>query len=337
MKKGYENGNERTYREIMRMVCADYKMEEANFEDFMKMALPQLPAKMRKQLDKYFGIDGGVNHNEKIQKMIQKGKPLPESELQIHREGMRVLRKLGTIDYLMYFRQDVKELVRKIAKKTSGDVNSIVAAKWAMLYGTVIYGGPYFFCDRKGVKGFHELDEETQYSICMITLMEDEYKNIFKSMPDGELLIPVVKAWVEDLDVRDQVSVLEYFGLKVPKYLWEFEEDVEVIKNIFLLRQLKERIFANGPWATDGRLFLKEGILNQNIKEGFYEVFELMRNGAEIGRSNPEEYSFGTGKRLVEYYRVQGEGKAHNFPYIEEIMVAFRYWNDMTENDTEAS
>lgn len=326
MKKGYDKSNEKVYKEIMKLVCGNYKMEEANFEDFMSRVIPQLPTKMKKTLDKYFGIDGGVNHYQKIHNYVAKGRPLNESELIMHREAMKVLRRLGTMDYLILFRKDVKDLMRKIAKKCYGEEDGLAKAKWAMLYGTIICGGPYFFCDREGVKKPIELNEESLYSICMIMLMEDEYKQIFESMPDEELIISVVRAWVEDLDVRDRVSILDFFGLKIPKYLKEFEP--EELKSISLIRKLKERIFFNGPWATDGHLFTKTGILNQNVKKGFYEAFELLRRGAKITRSEPEEYAFGTGKRPISLYKIEGKNELHEFPYIEEIMFTFRWWND---------
>ena len=334
MEKGYRYA--KVYQEIMRMVCANYHMEEASFEDFMDKAIGQLPMKMRKQLESFFGTDGGINHYEVIQKKISKGKALQNYELCMFEDAMKVVRKLGTIDCLMYFRQDVKELVKKIGSKTTADVNTIMQAKWAMLYGTIIYGGPYFFCDQIGVKGFEEIAYESQYSISMIRLMEDEYESIFKDMPDGEILIPVIEAWLQDLDVHDQLAIMQYFGFKIPKYLKEFVEDVEEPKNIFMIRQLKERIFSNGPWATDGHLFLKSGIKNENIRRGFEEIFELLRNGTKITRSKPEIYSFGTGAKPVEFYRVEGDEMSHIFPYIEEIMVGFRAWSEaVDETDNE--
>ena len=195
-----------------------------------------------------------------------------------------------------------------------------------MLYATIICGGPFFFRDLNEVKDPRQLHNEGIYTLSTIKLMEDAYNTLFKSMPDGELLIDVVKAWVEDLDIKDRISILNYFNITVPNYLSEFEG--EEIGTILQIRQLKERIFFNGPWCTDGHLFLKSGIRSENIQNGFLEVFELMRRGAKIKRSKPEEYPFATGERPISFYRVEGEKEPYEFPYIEEIMIAFRKWND---------
>lgn len=56
MNKGNSVDNSRAYQQMMDLACAGYNMKEANLEDFIKRAIPQLPHKMRKQLDKFFGI-----------------------------------------------------------------------------------------------------------------------------------------------------------------------------------------------------------------------------------------------------------------------------------------
>lgn len=262
-------------------------------------------------------------------------KPISDTERQMYSEALKAVRKLDTVDYLILYREDAKELMKKIAKKVTGTEDTLTKTKWALLYATIICGGPFFFRDLNKVKDPRELHNEMVYTMSTIKLMEDAYINVFKPMPDGELLIDVVKAWVEDLDIKDRIAILKFFNIKVPNYLSEFE--AEEIGNIFEVRKLKERIFFNGPWATDGRLFTKTGILSQNIKEGFYEAFELMRNGAEIKRSEPEDYSFGTGERPVSFYKIDGPKEPYEFPYIEEIMLAFRYWNDITEESDCAS
>ena len=155
MKKGYENRNAKIYAKIMALVCGNYKMDEADLDAFMSVAIPQLPKKMIKKLEKFFGIDGGINHFENIQKKISKGKKLQLAEEQMRIEVEKILRKLGTLDYLMLFRKDTKELVQKIAKKCEGKEESITKTKWAMIYALIIYGGPYFFCDEKKIGRAH--------------------------------------------------------------------------------------------------------------------------------------------------------------------------------------
>ena len=93
------------------------------------------------------------------------------------------------------------------------------------------------------------------------------------------------------------------------------------------LRKLKEKIFFNGPWATSAHLFLKRGILSENLKEGFYELYELIKEGNKITRSEPEEYPFGTGMKQIQFYKIQRDKNPIEFPYIEEIMLTFREWD----------
>ena len=328
MKKGYEKSNEAAYREIFELVTGNYKMEDASFEDFMNKAITRLPRKMRKQLTAFWGINGGVNHAEKIRKLKSAGKRIPDSDMAMHALAFRAIRSLRTIEYMYFFHKDVRDIVKKVAKKTSGESEIRAAAEWAELYAVMIINGPYLPYDeepKEVEKGL--LAKERVYAINHAMILEATYDNFFSKLPNGELLIPVVKAWLEDLDVENQATVLKFFGIHFPKYLEEFEG--EEIETFMHLRQLKERIFFNGRWASDGFLFLRSGIPENNKEtiEGFCKIYELWRKGAKIERAQPEIYQFGTGKKEISLYCVQGEEEPIAFPYIEEIMIVLPAWD----------
>ena len=113
MSKGSITDNSKSYQQMMNLACAGYNMKEACLEDFITRAIQQLPHKMKKQLGKFFGINGEVNYYEKIIRKYQRMEPISETERQMYSEVLKAIRKLDTLDFLILYRHDAKELMKK--------------------------------------------------------------------------------------------------------------------------------------------------------------------------------------------------------------------------------
>ena len=320
MNKGYSKEDEKRFAQMMQLICGRYHPEKANLHDFITKAVPKLPKKMQKQIKSFWGIGGGINHHEKINNLIKKRKNIPEAEKDMNDNAMLVLNMLGTLDYLVLFHEGVREMVKQVAKKTSGEENELEAAKWADLYATMIINGPHMnYDDVDSVLTAKESQTESLMMLDKARILQMEYNSIFYNFKDGELSIPTVKHWLEDLDVKDRVTLHNFFGIEMPKYLKEFEG--EEIVTFMQLRQLKEKIFSNGPWVTDGYMFIERGIQSENTVKCFCRIFELIKEGVKIERAEPQDFTFGTGKKQISWYRIHdGEEIIFEFPYIEEIM-----------------
>lgn len=326
MSKGYGKEDEIRYRKMMNMVCDRYHPEQCNLDDFVNKAIPKLPKKMQKTIKTYWGIGGGIDHQEKIKNFLKKKKTVPQAEKNLNDNAMLAINLLSTFDYLVLFNEAIRELVAKVAKKTYGEENELEAAKWADLYATIIINGPHMNYDAVQYQlSPKEFRTESILMLDRAVLLQLEYDGVFSEFNDGELSIPAIKLWEEDLDVRDRVTLHRFFGIEMPKYLREFEG--EDILTFMQLRKFKEKIFCNGPWATDGYMFLERGIPNEDTVSYFCRIFELLRSGVKVEKAEPHEFGFGTGKRQISWYKIQdGEEKYFEFPYIEEVLF-LRYSN----------
>ena len=320
MSTGYSKEDENRYAQIMQIICQRYYPEKANLEDFITKAIPKLPKKMQKQIRSFWGIGGGINHREKIMRLIKKKKNVTQAEKDMNDNAMMAVNLLGTLDYLVLYHEGIRELVKKIAKKTSGEDDELEAVKWADLFANVILNGPHMnYDDDDSVLTEKESKTESLMMLDRASILQMEYDAIFAEFSDGEISIPTIKLWVEDLDVKDRVTLYNFFGIEVPKYLKEFEG--EEIITFMQLRQFKEKIFPNGPWVTDGYMFMERGIQNEETLECLCRIFELIKKGVKIEKAEPHDFLFGTGKKQVSWYRIQAEEQIFfEFPYIEEIM-----------------
>ncbi len=325
MKKVNRNRDDGAYKQIFDILCSGFYPELASFDNFMKLAIPKLPNKMQKDLRKYWGIDGGINHRERISKLIVQHKKLNIADQNMYYNITRIILTLENIDYMRLFHTKVDEIIKKIAKKTTGEPDETTAVKYADLYAQTILNGPYIIFDRKfGVQRFEELELESRTFINRAWMLENEYNVIFKKFKDGELIIPAVKEWLENLDICYRVSLLKFFDIKVPDYLKEYEP--ENVMSVLDFRRLKEKIFSNGRWASDGFFFIARDFKNSELIEDLSSVIDMfIKKHLPIKEGTTEEFAFGTGKRNITMLSI-GTGKDKiEFPYFEEAM-AMRFW-----------
>lgn len=325
MKQGYYRQSEDAYRKIFRRVCRNYKLEEADFAEFKKRVIPKLPKKDRKHLETYFGINGGVNHADKAFRLRSAGKKLDKAEIEMERKTDKIIESMHSIDYLVLFHRSIQDLVQKIASKTTGEEDPLEAAKWALVYSTMILNGPYIFYDQTWeVQSEKKIKDEAKTDINLGLLMEVQYQGMFRDFPDGEIIIPLIKYWSEDIDVCDRVTIHDFFSIQKPKYFDEYEG--EHLQTYADLRAFKEKIFAGGRWVTDGFFFLKTNHLDAEILEQIECVFEALRTGKKIQLSEPEMFPFGSGEKEITMYSIAaGEGTLE-FPSIREVMVSYPLW-----------
>lgn len=325
MKQGYYRQSDDAYRKIFRRVCNGYKLEEADFAEFKKKVIPKLPKKDRKHLETYFGINGGVNHADKAFRLRSAGRNLDMAEIEMERKTDRIIESMHTLDHLVLFHRNIQELVQKISSKTVGEENPVEATKWALLYATIILNGPHIFYDHTWeVQSEKKISDEGKAGFNIELLMDFLYQGLFSEFPDGDIIIPLVKLWSEDLDVCDRVTILDSFGIKKPKYLEEFEG--EKLQTYADIRRIKEKIFSTGRWVTDGFLFMKTKHLEEELLDQIENAFESIRSGAKINLSEPEKFPFGTGERDITLYSIDVNEGSLEFPSIEEIMLCYPSW-----------
>lgn len=330
MTGGYYRQNDDAYRKMFRRVCKNFQMENASFADFRDKAIPKLPKKDRKHLETFFGFNGGINHADKLFRLRTAGKMPNKAEIEMERKADKIIESMHSLDYLVLFHRTVQDLVKKIAQKTTGEEDALVATKWAHLYAMMIACGPYLIYDKEwGVQSKGLIKKEKTSGFNLGLILDVEYEGIFNKISDGELIIPIIKLWVEDLDISDRVTVLDFFEIGRPKYLREFEG--EKIWNYASLRRLKERIFYNGRWVTLGCFFLKENYLKEEVLGPIEKVYELLRTGAKPILAEPEAFPFGTGEREVALYSVENGDETLEFPYIEEVSLIYPLWRQYVE------
>lgn len=326
MNKGNNCRDEIAYKQIFDILCANFHPEKANFDKFMKSAIPKLPTKTQKELRKYWGMDGGINHRERLSQLILQHKTLNQADLNMYNNITKIILTLGSIDYMRLYHSEVDVIIKKIAQKTTGEPDKILATKYANLYAQTILNGPYIIYDRKiGVQSPQQLTSEARTFFSKAWMLENEYDMLFKKFKDGELIIPAVKDWLENLDVRYRVSLLRFFEIEVPSYLEEYEE-AEKIMSVLDFRRLKEQIFSNGVWISDGFFFIARDFNNQKIIEDLSSIIDMfIKKRMPIEKGETEKFPFGTGKRDITMLSI-GTGKDKiEFPYFEEAM-AMRFW-----------
>lgn len=334
MKTGYYRQNDEAYRKIFRRVCRDFQVEDASFADFKSKAISKLPKKDRKHLENYFGINGGINHADKAFRLRKAGKKLDRAEIEMERKADSIIESMHSLDYLVLFHRTIQDLVEKISRKTTGEEDAIEATKWALVYSTMILNGPYIFYDQEWkVQSEKKIKDEASSGFNLGLFMSVQYEGMFSGFPDGDIIIPLVKNWSENLDVSDRVTILDFFGIKRPKYLEEYEG--EKLQSYADLRALKEKLYPSGCWVTDGFFFVKTNHLNKELIEQINLAFESIRDGSKLKLAEPEKYPFGTGERDIVLYSIDtGEGEdTLEFPSVEEIMIMYPLWMDyITEN-----
>lgn len=325
MNKGYRSDDE-SYKLLLNIVCGPKKATEANLRNFKK-AIKELPWEKKSNLMRYFGLDGGFNYYEHVMRKRRAGMFITASEVMMEQKADRAIKELRSPEFMRMFHEGTRELVKEIAKKTYGESDELTAIKWVEVYVIMILNGSFLAYDEtEDVRDDKWLEREKEFHINRTTILAEVYENFIKNLKNGEILIPVIKGWVENLDIDDQITVLNFFGLEVPEYLKEYSG--KEIDNFLELRRFKEKIFPNGRWASDGFLFLRRGIPDEETVKSFCEIFRLRREGTKYQLAEPEIYNFGTGKKMVRFFTIQdGEKEAMAFPDPFEIFSIFPLWD----------
>ena len=213
----------------------------------LENAIKSLPREHRENIEKFWGLTGGINHSKKLVLFGKKD----EAFTRMSNQAVRSLRSLFRVDYMSMYDKEFKNAIEYLLKKINKDdteISDLDAIKYIIIFLLIFQNGP---------KMSYETDCLTVNEESNPELTFDEYAAVtgayeeFKDVPDGAINIKLICDFLDMLDIKDALAIKKSFCIKVPTVEIPEplrKEEVEPMYMLGEIRNLKERVFPYGPW-----------------------------------------------------------------------------------------
>lgn len=240
----------------------------------LEKAIKSLPRKDRENIEKFWGLTGGINHSKKIADSVKKD----DAFIRQSSQAIISLRNLFRLDYMSMFDNEVKKMLEFIIKKINKKgmpISDLEAIKYLLIFLVVLHNGP---------KMSFELDPMAVDNDITTELTFDEYSiiqgiaKVFEDIPDESINIRLIHDMLDMMDLRDVLAIKKSFCIaipteEIPKELRKVE--IEPMYTLDQIRKFKERAFPYGNWEVATGLILGK---RETIQlEEFMKFFDAFR------------------------------------------------------------
>jgi len=303
----------------------------------LQKAVQALPKKDREIVEKFWGLTGGPNHSKKMLRRDTKDVAYNE----MCSKAIVSARKLLSLDYVIIFDDSVKGLIRLIGKKVNKNrinISDIDCAKLLMGFFIYIDNGPKMSFETMPMS----IDTKLNGSFWF-----DEYEVLeqmsqeVEKYPDNSINLKLLISIFETMDFNDMLSIKKSMSIEINNYFKNLQvitmnvgietvkdftsEDVEIVRTVSSIRELKERVFPYGAWDVTSALILGNHDGKINLSE-FYAILNTIRNDwSKIAdfKTGHKELRVYNGIRTLNIYSIGGL----EFTDIAEVMFLYSECN----------
>ena len=204
----------------------------------LKKALRMLTLKEQQKISKVFGLSGGIIHYLK---------DLKHQDIALQNmliETNSIMQKLRSLKFMYIYAPKVKYYIDLAARKVwdpEEKYDTLTKAKYISLYYVFLVNYHRLPLDSKNLKLNQETIADENNNFMLPYFIVEAYSDVFSKLPDGDILIPMINAFLACVPKNLRNTILEYA---------QITSDVYQYKNISFLRNLKEQLFQNGDWMT---------------------------------------------------------------------------------------
>lgn len=254
----------------------------------LQRAIQSLPKEDRESVEKFWGLTGGPNHSKKLANSNIKDVAF----LELRNKAIHSLRKLLTVDYMLIYNENLNALINTVSRKADKSgltISDIEIAKLFMAFTIYVDNGP---------KMTFEDDSMSIDTSLNGRLLFDEYEVLsqicqeIQIFPDQSINMRLLMSFFEMMDFQDMLAIKKSIGIEITKFFEKLQvikkgqgiqnindfcpEDVETVRSVTRIRELKERMFPYGEWKVTTELILGNREKKFNL-EGFKNALDKKR------------------------------------------------------------
>lgn len=221
----------------------------------LKKALSMLTLKEQQKISKVFGLSGGIIHYLK---------DLNYQDIALQNmliEANAIMQKLRALKFMYIYAPKVKHYIDLAVRKVwdpKEKYDTLTKIKYVSLYYVFLVNYHRLPLDPQSLKLSQETIINENNNFMLPYFIVEAYADLFAKLPDGDILIPMIDAFLACIpkDLRD--TILEYS---------QITSDVYQYKNVTFLRNLNEQLFPNGDWMTGIDFFRLSSIKKISITQ----------------------------------------------------------------------
>lgn len=286
----------------------------------LKEAINHLQRKDKEKIEKFYGLNGGINHSKKLG--VSTSKDIAFKRM--FDEVITVIRRLLRLDYMYMYDADLKKIVSNLLKKINKkdvDISDVEIIKYLLFFLVIFQNGPKMVFEEDDMDVDTEANSE--YTFDEYAILQNAY-NELKDLPDESLNIKLVCHLIDMFDLIDVLSIKKGFGITIPKSQLPEDMDISEIKEIRTLgqvRKIKERIFQYGSWEFTNEIILGNFEVISNLGEFAEELDQIRKDWSKITEFKVGQKQLRTsdGIRTLDIYNIGG----FEFTDIYEVMFLY--------------
>ena len=262
----------------------------------LQKAIESLPKKEQQNIEKFWGLTGGINHSKR--NVTAKD----SSFIQMRSMAVEALRLLFRLEYVVIYDEYIKARITRLIKKINRkcvEISDLDAIKYLLVFQVILLNGPKM-CYETDPLAIDPVSDESfedkEYSaIC-------ELSRMFEVIPDNSINLKLLIDWVENLDLKDALCIKKTFRIAIPKdFLKEeieifkiipkdfMEKEIEVIRTLPQVRLFKARVFSYGPWNLTSELVFGNPDGEINLEGLMGELDMIRKDWSKIARFKTSE------------------------------------------------
>lgn len=244
----------------------------------LQSAIQALPKEDRENVEKFWGLTGGPNHSKKLVNTNTKDVAFFE----MRNKAVLSLRKLHTLDYMIMYDESINALINVVSRKVDKrgiDISDIEITKLIMAFSIYIENGPQM--------PFEEEPMEIDTSLDGRLLFDErdllhEICQEMQNLPDRSINLRLLISLFEMIDFQEMLIIKKSIGIDISKFFEKLQvikkgqgiqnindfspKDVEIVRSVARIRELKERMFTYGKWEVTTELILGNVDKKFNLK-----------------------------------------------------------------------
>lgn len=258
--------------------------------DDLKKALNLLPIKEKKKIYTAFGLAGGP---------INYLKDLKHNDIALQNLLMdveQIMLKLRALKYMYIYAPRVREYIDLVAKKVwdpEDKYSNLTKAKYVGLYYVFLINYYKFPLEDFKVLGAKQSVESRNYILPYFIV--EAYNTLFCKFSDGDIIIPMIDAFLDNVDSELRKNILEYSQITLDSYQY---------KTVASIRKLKEELFPNGRWKAGVDFFRFSSIKRLSItqfKSGISAYKKYIADKENI-KISTEKVEYSSEIRVIQKY-----------------------------------
>lgn len=277
----------------------------------------------RENIERYWGLTGGVNHSKKMGRHNKKDQAL----FDMCKRAVEALKKMSNLELARTYDASVDRMINLVSKKINKDgvtyISDFDSVKYLMVFFIVIENGPKLSLEHDpmiietDIDDNHYIDEyEALKELCEQT----------EGKPDKFINLSLIKNLLEMLGFKNEMTIRSNFGIKTPELF--SPDEIQFLKSLGInisevtstkaiqeimtfgsIRAFKESAFKYGAWDVTSQIIQGN---TEGLEDFVEELGRIYKNRDWVSRieefktGEKKEIVLSTGRRSLDIYRVCG-------------------------------